>query len=154
MRLQLASDAIQTALADVNEMYDKSLTPLVYGPVNSGGDEYDGWGETGVLNRHTNFLGETDDDYLVMHRYDYHQYNGSPSDFSGALNAMRVSMTNDMAPERRFPLSISEFNVHTNGTFDDLEETIDTPDLYARFCLLYTSPSPRDQRGSRMPSSA
>ena len=26
-------------------------------------------------------------------------------------------------------------------------------DLYW-FCLLYTSPSPRDQRGSRMPSSA
>ena len=25
---------------------------------------------------------------------------------------------------------------------------------YARACLLYTSPSPRDQRGSRMPSSA
>ena len=24
----------------------------------------------------------------------------------------------------------------------------------AAFCLLYTSPSPRDQRGSRMPSSA
>ena len=24
----------------------------------------------------------------------------------------------------------------------------------ANFCLLYTSPSPRDQRGSRMPSSA
>ena len=24
----------------------------------------------------------------------------------------------------------------------------------AGFCLLYTSPSPRDQRGSRMPSSA
>ena len=23
-----------------------------------------------------------------------------------------------------------------------------------RYCLLYTSPSPRDQRGSRMPSSA
>ena len=133
MRLQLASDAIQTALADVNEMYGKSLTPLVYGPVNSGGDEYDDWGETGVLNRHTNFLGETDDDYLVMHRYDYHQYNGSPSDFSGALNSMRSSMTNDMAPERRFPLSISEFNVHTNGTFDDLQETIDTPDLYVRF---------------------
>ena len=26
--------------------------------------------------------------------------------------------------------------------------------LYASTCLLYTSPSPRDQRGSRMPSSA
>ena len=37
----------------------------------------------------------------------------------------------------------------------------DSPDLtwhiadeLARACLLYTSPSPRDQRGSRMPSSA
>ena len=29
----------------------------------------------------------------------------------------------------------------------DVEELI-------QFCLLYTSPSPRDQRGSRMPSSA
>ena len=25
---------------------------------------------------------------------------------------------------------------------------------YFKICLLYTSPSPRDQRGSRMPSSA
>ena len=31
-------------------------------------------------------------------------------------------------------------------TFDDIDKTLD--------CLLYTSPSPRDQRGSRMPSSA
>ena len=28
-----------------------------------------------------------------------------------------------------------------------------TPQAY-KYCLLYTSPSPRDQRGSRMPSSA
>ena len=27
-------------------------------------------------------------------------------------------------------------------------------DNHSRTCLLYTSPSPRDQRGSRMPSSA
>ena len=27
-------------------------------------------------------------------------------------------------------------------------------DVETRVCLLYTSPSPRDQRGSRMPSSA
>ena len=29
-----------------------------------------------------------------------------------------------------------------------------SPRLWKRDCLLYTSPSPRDQRGSRMPSSA
>ena len=32
--------------------------------------------------------------------------------------------------------------------------TGNAPDGKANGCLLYTSPSPRDQRGSRMPSSA
>ena len=35
---------------------------------------------------------------------------------------------------------------YTDKEFFDLEKEY--------FCLLYTSPSPRDQRGSRMPSSA
>ena len=33
-------------------------------------------------------------------------------------------------------------------------DQIRVQDLLREFCLLYTSPSPRDQRGSRMPSSA
>ena len=38
--------------------------------------------------------------------------------------------------------------VHVTGGLDpDLDRHLNT-------CLLYTSPSPRDQRGSRMPSSA
>ena len=36
-----------------------------------------------------------------------------------------------------------------------VQMAISGPGLYQNlFCLLYTSPSPRDQRGSRMPSSA
>ena len=39
---------------------------------------------------------------------------------------------------------------------DYLEVIAELVDMkgYATTCLLYTSPSPRDQRGSRMPSSA
>ena len=37
-----------------------------------------------------------------------------------------------------------------NGIISDFDETTEVVWL----CLLYTSPSPRDQRGSRMPSSA
>ena len=42
--------------------------------------------------------------------------------------------------------NIGRIDAEDDDVFDDLDD-IDT-------CLLYTSPSPRDQRGSRMPSSA
>ena len=39
----------------------------------------------------------------------------------------------------------------TGGLAEKRERTVFD---FVRLCLLYTSPSPRDQRGSRMPSSA
>ena len=53
--------------------------------------------------------------------------------------------------------------VTSYGTVDELNAALGVAALHAegdmldrvrRICLLYTSPSPRDQRGSRMPSSA
>ena len=40
------------------------------------------------------------------------------------------------------------------GSGGDEEASIKPPMELNEICLLYTSPSPRDQRGSRMPSSA
>ena len=37
---------------------------------------------------------------------------------------------------------------------DRLVEVVDSDGWLFQFCLLYTSPSPRDKRQSRMPSSA
>ena len=50
------------------------------------------------------------------------------------------------------PLIIAEFALGKRSRTG----TVGTFRIFAgnRFCLLYTSPSPRDQRGSRMPSSA
>lgn len=136
MRLQLASDAAQCAIADVNALYGKSLETLIYGPVNSGGSDVysgSGWGDYAVANRHVNFLGETDPNYWVMHRYDYHEYNSQPSEFGSNLSSLRSAMSADMSPETRFPITISEFNVHTNGEFDTKTKTLDEASRYARF---------------------
>ena len=62
------------------------------------------------------------------------------ADAEPALAAMEQQLNDYAAWEKQvvLPLSRTDFRM--------------APELYA--CLLYTSPSPRDQRGSRMPSSA
>jgi len=136
MRLQLASDAIQSALQDVNALYGKSLAANVLAPVTSGSaaSSYTGgWGALVVTNRHVDFLGQTDPAFWLVHTYDYHQYNSSPSGFGGDLATLNGLLTSAMAPEPRFPTAISEFNVHTGATFDGLTETLDSPVKYSRF---------------------
>ena len=48
--------------------------------------------------------------------------------------------------------SMTATSIEVNGKTHQLE--LDTRVTLLDACLLYTSPSPRDQRGSRMPSSA
>ena len=43
---------------------------------------------------------------------------------------------------------------HSGGVVFDFTMKTNKGDVHIKDCLLYTSPSPRDQRGSRMPSSA
>ena len=53
--------------------------------------------------------------------------------------------------------SVSQIIVHPNysgNSYDFALVEINGEFEYSQYCLLYTSPSPRDQRGSRMPSSA
>jgi len=52
--------------------------------------------------------------------------------------------------------NLAEANKHLKKTLIDLRNAEKAVKVYVEdtACLLYTSPSPRDQRGSRMPSSA
>ena len=46
------------------------------------------------------------------------------------------------------------FNVESTVVPESKDQKTDIVKPQSKDCLLYTSPSPRDQRGSRMPSSA
>jgi hypothetical protein len=46
---------------------------------------------------------------------------------------LRGLVAADLAPEPPFPVTISEFNVHTAAMFDTMSETLDSPSKYARF---------------------
>lgn len=134
-RLQLASDAVQSAIADVNSLFGKSLTPLMLAPVNAGTAISDTTqlGGVAVTNRHLNYLGVTDTNWLNLQRYDYHQYSGGPSGFGSDLASLNTYLTSAMAPESRFKTTISEFNTRTGATFDTLTNTLDTASEYAAF---------------------
>ncbi len=137
-RLKLASDAIQCALADVNQHYGKSLAARIVAPVTAGNasGDYTGWGQPIIVNLHVNFLGQTDSGFSLIHQYDYHEYNSSVSAFGSNLRSLHGWLTADMAPEPRLPTSISEFNAHTAGVFDTMTETLDSPSQFTRLAAI------------------
>ena len=69
-------------------------------------------------------------------------YNAS---LTSDITAFEQSLNNVYARQESSPQTIS------NDVGEKLAKAVLTP---LHTCLLYTSPSPRDQRGSRMPSSA
>jgi hypothetical protein len=143
-RLQFASDAVQAALADVNALFGKSLVPQLQAPVSAGGsskflprpggdsrDDVTGWGEWVVENRHTNFLGEVDPQFNLVHTYAYQQYNKTGPDFGGEL-ALIKELVNATSGGEAMKFAVTEFNVHTAAVFGGLEATLDAPEKSAR----------------------
>ena len=60
-----------------------------------------------------------------------------------------------VSPTLMVTLSTANFQtISLSGTPADINSYLNNPANITYTCLLYTSPSPRDQRGSRMPSSA
>ncbi len=136
-RLELASDAIQSAIADVNTRYGKSLTPQMFAPVTAGNahNHYSDWGLPVVTNRHVNYLGQTNAGYWLIQDYDYHQYGtgGLPFYFGNGLATLQANLTATMTPESPFPATISEYNVYDGAQFHGLSTTLDTPANYSAF---------------------
>ncbi|MGI8966927.1 MAG: DUF7594 domain-containing protein [Limisphaerales bacterium] len=134
-RIQLASDAIQSAQADVNALYGKSLVPLILGPTTAGNaySDYTGsYGDYCVNNRHLNYLGQIDLNWLNMHKYDYHEYDHTGDVYGSNLAQLNSLLTSGMAPDPRFPTTITEFDVHTGANFDAITNTMDAPIEYSK----------------------
>ena len=74
-------------------------------------------------------------------------------DFQQKINAFHTPRGPIMMPEYKKFLSDIGYLLPEGPSFAIETRGVD-PEIATIACLLYTSPSPRDQRGSRMPSSA
>jgi hypothetical protein len=127
-RLKFASDAVQSAVADVNRIYGKSLDAQVQGPVTAGGSNtYGTWGLPVLQNLHNTI----DPAFRLIDTYAYQQYNDTGEQMTTELNSLRNSV-NSAAPGQGIRFAITEFNVHTAGAFDGMTETLETPSKSAR----------------------
>ena len=77
------------------------------------------------------------------------------------VNAVFANVSNDIYDDQASALHYTKALFDESFSLDrmmqgasDIEGVRTSGALTSRGCLLYTSPSPRDQRGSRMPSSA
>ena len=154
-RLQLASDAVQSALQDVNRDFGKTLQANVIAPITAGGaneyfarldnsdtrDDNQGWGELVINNLNTNFLGQPDPNFQLVHTYGYQQYNKDGREFAQDLEFIQDETLNDIVTNGlsgNVKFGLTEFNVHSNGVFDTRSDDLNTPSRYARLGGIFT----------------
>lgn len=133
-RLRFASDAIQSAIADVNQLYGKNLEPLVYAPTTAGstGAALNDWGVPAITQRHQRWDGSTDPLWTNLHVYSYQAYSGSASSFANAVASIRNTVAPIWNESPRLRLALTEWNVSTGANFDDIPDSMDTPLQVAR----------------------
>ena len=156
LRLQLASDAVQSALADVNRDFGKTLQPNVIAPITAGGaneyfrrldntdtrDDQQGWGELVINNLNTNFLGEVDPDFQLIQTYGYQQYNQEGEVFASDLNFIQDAVRDDLRENNlvgEVNFALTEFNVHSNGVFATRDDTLDEPSRFAKLGSIFAN---------------
>ena len=129
-RMQIGSDAVQCAIADVNKLIGKNLVANVVGPVVHGelfwvnstdGDTRDdlagvGWGEATIDSLHTTYERKgMNPAFSLVNSYCYHLYTNGRTistvtgDVAANLNGILQKNNN-----QDLPLWISEWNVNTN----------------------------------------
>lgn len=133
-RLSVCSDAIQSAVADVNARYGKTLNAQIFAPNTANGStKYLEWGQPAVLNRHLRLDGTVDPNWLNLHIYNYQKYSmytndtGSSSGYIEDIVSLQSYVAGDMAGETPFSRALTEFNVRTGANYDTVIETLDSP---------------------------
>lgn len=146
LRLQIASDAIQAAVADMNLRYAKSIVPRILAPNTANGAEKynttgvsetttDTWGRDAVVNRHLQLNGSSSPGWMNFHLYNYQKYTSrthASGGLSGYLNDydnLRGLIDADMegSGEPQMPMALTEFNVRTGASYDTVTATQDSP---------------------------
>lgn len=150
--LQIASSAIKHAVDDVKGR--RRLTAMVQAPVithssqisgpfhmdadpdSDARDDQFGWGQITLLNRTTDYHGNTDATPIVD-VYDTHLYNKTADVYTVEIAMIKNRMGIYSPGGKALPISYSEFNRHNTSTFETADFTLDTPRVVAELAEIW-----------------
>jgi hypothetical protein len=129
-RLKISSDAIRSAIADVNRDYGKQLVadisaPVVAGTVNT----IDTWGKTALQANRTDYQGNTVN-YDIFNTYDVHRYNSPGASFASDMQTFATKIPQYNASGQMMPVVYTEFNRRNSSSFAGSTDTLDTPTMF------------------------
>jgi hypothetical protein len=132
VRLQLASDAVHSAIADVNALFGRHLTASVAGPTSAGSSSttFNTWGKPLLAANRTGYDGKPTS-YDLFDTYDYHNYTSNISSFASNISFVKNNVAANNASGSAMPVILSEFNYQTSASFANNNDNLRMPAIYS-----------------------
>lgn len=147
LRMQLASDAIRSAIADVNAHFGKSLTADVYGPVAaSTTGSLSTWGKDMLNANRTDYAGRPIGVDNVT-TYDVHRYNSTGPTFASDQATFDNAIPGYNASGQNLPVTYTEFNRQNTSSFSSSPNSLDTPSVYTELASIFVGAMSQDVKG-------
>ncbi|QKJ33074.1 discoidin domain-containing protein [Mucilaginibacter mali] len=134
--MQIVSDAIHCAVADVNKQYHKNLNGRFVGPVTAG-QNTDWWAAVSKAIR-TDYHGKTIDHDLID-IFSTHSYNSPAAGYTTRVNNIRKVITDNHPKGNALPIVFTEIGRWMNAYLIDKEETMDSPSLFTEWAGIYAN---------------
>jgi hypothetical protein len=131
-RLKIASDALRSAIADVNRDFGKNLVANVAAPVTiNGANTIDTWGQAALAQNRTDYQGNIVN-YEIFNTYDVHRYGAAGSTFAADMQTFKTKIPQYNPSGQMMPVVYTEFNARNSSSFAGSTDTLDTPSMYLR----------------------
>ncbi|MEJ7821344.1 MAG: discoidin domain-containing protein, partial [Chitinophagaceae bacterium] len=136
MGMQIVSDAIHSAVEDVNKKYNKTLTPKFVGPVTAGNNPE--WWAAVAKNIRTDYHGKkVDKDLLEI--FSTHSYNSPAVGYESRIENIRKIIVDNHPAKEPLPIVYTEIGRWMNAYLIDKEETMDSPSLFTEWAGIYAN---------------
>lgn len=134
--MQIVSDAVTSAVEDVNKKYGKNLKARMVGPVTAGNNPE--WWAAIAKNVRTDYHGkQIDHDLLGI--FSTHSYNSPAAGYETRVSNIRKILADNQPGGKPLPIVYTEIGRWMNAYLIDKEETMDSPSLFTEWAGIYAN---------------